>query len=68
MRSWLASPEKAKNKIHTTKTTQHLVHRGLGCVGQRFTVEGARAACALQLAPLTVPRAIAPLIYAEPAD
>ena len=53
MRSLLASPRNAKNIIHTskckTKTTQHPLDRGLGGVGQRFTVEGARTGCTLQL-------------------
>ena len=67
MRFLLACPEKAK-KTNVTDTTHHLLDRGLGSVGQRFTVEGGRPGCALQLAPLTVPRVIAPLIYAVPAD
>ena len=50
------------------KTTQHPLDLGLGSVGQHLTVEGARTGFGLQLAPLTVPRAIAPLIYVEPAD
>ena len=65
---FLAFLKKAKVKTHTTQTTQHQIDRGLGGVRQRFTVEGARTACALPLATLTVPRAIAPLMYAEPAD
>ena len=67
MRSLLVSPEKAKIIFHIQQK-QHPLDRGLGGVEQRFSVEGARTGCALQLAPLTVPRATAPLIYAEPAD
>ena len=54
MRPLLASPAKNKIKMQTTKTTQHPVDRGLGGVGQRFSVEGAHTACALQLGPFTV--------------
>ena len=57
---------KSKIKIHTQNNTAQPLDRGLGGVGQRFTVEGGRTACALQVAPFTVPRAIAPLDYAEP--
>ena len=49
MRPLLASPEKEKIRIFTTKTIQHPLDRGLGGVGQCFSVEGARAACAIQL-------------------
>ena len=57
---------KSKIKIHTQNNTAQPLDRGLCGVGQRFTVEGGRTACALQVAPFTVPRAIAHLVYAEP--